>query len=162
MAMSDVIQWQKTNDQYMSTALAWLRLRLLQRVEAPQGEAVTTGGINRQPVPLASLSMPVSDGLDEANLDELRDAMIQLETAEPPPALIILSQRLGFTRFEQEILLLCAGMELDTRIAALCAQVHDRPDRAFPTFALAMVLFDNPAWDALSPERPLRYWRLIE
>jgi hypothetical protein len=25
-----------------------------------------------------------------------------------------------------------------------------------------MSLFDAPAWDALSPERPLRYWRLIE
>jgi hypothetical protein len=27
---------------------------------------------------------------------------------------------------------------------------------------LALALFDAPAWDALSPERPLRYWRLIE
>src|SRR4029079_6436131 len=36
------------------------------------------------------------------------------------------------------------------------------PSRAYPTFALALTLFSDPAWDALSPERPLRYWRLIE
>jgi hypothetical protein len=27
---------------------------------------------------------------------------------------------------------------------------------------LALALFDDPAWDALVPERPLRYWRLLE
>ena len=53
-------------------------------------------------------------------------------------------------------------MELDTRIATLCARAQDDPQRAYPTFALALALFDNPSWDVLSPERPLRYWRLIE
>ncbi|MGH9956863.1 MAG: ATP-binding protein, partial [Pyrinomonadaceae bacterium] len=54
------------------------------------------------------------------------------------------------------------GMELDTRIAALCARAQDDPHRAFPTFALALMIFDEAAWDALSPEGPLRRWRLIE
>ena len=36
------------------------------------------------------------------------------------------------------------------------------PGRPYPTFALAFTLFDGPHWDALSAERPLRYWRLIE
>ena len=36
------------------------------------------------------------------------------------------------------------------------------PERPYPTFALALSLFDEPAWEALSPERPLRYWQLIE
>ena len=53
-------------------------------------------------------------------------------------------------------------MELDTRIPALCARAQDDPQRPYPTFALALALFDDPAWDVLSPERPLRHWRLIE
>jgi hypothetical protein len=53
-------------------------------------------------------------------------------------------------------------MELDTQIPALCAAAQDHPQRTYPTFALAMVLFDKPAWDALAPDRPLRYWQLIE
>jgi hypothetical protein len=53
-------------------------------------------------------------------------------------------------------------MELDSEVAALCAQANRSPHQPYPTFALAMRLFDDPAWDVLSPERPLRYWRLIE
>jgi hypothetical protein len=81
---------------------------------------------------------------------------------DPPPALVVLEHRLGLSQFEQEILFLCAAMELDTRIASLCSRAQDDPNRPYPTFGLALTLFDDPAWDALSPERPLRYWRLIE
>jgi hypothetical protein len=44
----------------------------------------------------------------------------------------------------------------------LCARAHDDPQKAYPTFALALALFEQPSWDVLSPERPLRYWRLLE
>src|SRR5262245_5115620 len=81
---------------------------------------------------------------------------------QPPPALVLLGQQLGLARYEQELLLLCVALELDTRIAALCARAQDDPNRPFPTFALGLALFDDPSWDALSPDRPLRYWRLIE
>ena len=74
----------------------------------------------------------------------------------------MLSERLGLSDFEQNLLLLCAAPELDTRIASLCARAQNDPQKPFPTFALALSLFDNAAWDALSPARPLRYWRLIE
>ena len=88
--------------------------------------------------------------------------MTSLESGDPPPALVGLGQRLGLARFERDVLLLCAALELDTRRAALCARGQDDPQRPYPTFALAMALFDDPAWEALAPERPLRYWRLIE
>jgi hypothetical protein len=52
-------------------------------------------------------------------------------------------------------------MELDTN-AHLCARAQADPYKLYPTFALAFALFDEPAWDVLSPERPLRYWRLLE
>jgi hypothetical protein len=84
------------------------------------------------------------------------------ELTEPPSALAFLGQRLGLSLFEQNVLLLCAAMELDTRIADLCARAQGDTQKGFPTFALALSLFDDPAWDVLSPERPLRYFRLIE
>ena len=46
-------------------------------------------------------------------------------------------------------------MELDTGVPGLCARAQHDPELAFPTFALAMTVFDNAAWDAMSPERPL-------
>src|SRR5262249_60804609 len=81
---------------------------------------------------------------------------------ETPTALELLSDRLGLSPFERNVLFLCAAMELDTRIAGLCAHAQDDPSKPFPTFALTLALFDEPSWDALSPERPLRFWRLIE
>jgi hypothetical protein len=80
----------------------------------------------------------------------------------PPPALATLAARLRLSRFEQDILLLCTAMELDTGIAGLCGRVQGDSAKSYPTFALALHLFDDPSWEALSPERPLRYWRLIE
>jgi hypothetical protein len=84
------------------------------------------------------------------------------QAVEAPSALELLGDRLGLSPFERNVLLLCAAMELDTRTAGLCARAQDDPLKNFPTFALALALFDEPSWDALSPERPLRFWRLIE
>src|SRR5262249_42753405 len=112
-------------------------------------------------LPPAPANIDAAAGVDE----EIAKAAAEMSTAEaatPPPALAILSRNFDLSRFEQEILLLCAAMELDTRTAALCARAQDAPVRPSPTFALAMALFDDPAWDALSPEGPLRHWRLIE
>jgi hypothetical protein len=75
---------------------------------------------------------------------------------------LILVQRLGLSQFEQQLLLLCLSMELDTGMAGLCARCHKEPARLHPTFALAFALFEGASWEALSPERPLRFWRLIE
>jgi ATP-dependent 26S proteasome regulatory subunit len=81
---------------------------------------------------------------------------------ETPSALELLRDRLGLSPFERNVLFLCAAMELDTRIADLCARAQNDSQKNFPTFALALALFDEPSWDALTPERPLRFWRLIE
>jgi ATP-dependent 26S proteasome regulatory subunit len=100
--------------------------------------------------------------LDRSNSSSDAKAPPSPESAELPSALTILCERLCLSPFERNILLLCAAMELDTRIAGLCAHAQDDPAKPFPTFALALALFDEPSWDALSPEGPLRYWRLLE
>lgn len=135
--MNDLAAWHKTNDDYLSAAISWLRLRLMHLTKAHEDD-------------------------DAETLEGARSAMQQLASTDPPPALLILSQRLGLARFETDVLLLCAAMEFDTRIAALCTKAQNDITRPYPTFALALALFDEPVWEALSPERPLRFWQLIE
>lgn len=179
--MSEQQRWQENNTRYITAALHWLRLRLeklaAQRhppVELSPAQSVEhappqekQGLWHRpavEPVHVAQPTHPVVAHPDsDAQLKQKADEMAAAESAgETPPALLMLGQLLELTRFEQEILLLCIAMELDPHIAALCARTQDDSNNAYPTFALAFALFDEPRWDALSPERPLRYWRLIE
>ena len=96
------------------------------------------------------------------HVDRAAAAMAEAAAVDPPPALVILAERLGLSLFEQQVLLLCIAMELDPRIAELCGAAQGDRAAIHPTFALAFDLFDNPAWDVVTPGRPLRYWRLIE
>jgi len=68
----------------------------------------------------------------------------------------------GLSTFERDVLVLCAGMELDTRFPALCAAAQDDAAKPYPTFALALAVLPEPHWSALLPDSPLRRWRLIE
>ena len=67
----------------------------------------------------------------------------------------------GLSRFERSLLLLCAGMELESGWGNLCAAAND-PKSAYPTFSLAMAVLDYPDWSAISPAANLRRWQLIE
>jgi hypothetical protein len=82
--------------------------------------------------------------------------------AEPPAALELLGDRLGLSRFERLVLMLAAATELDPGIAARCAEANGNPMEAYPTLALALAMLPGATWDVVSPQRPLRYWRLIE
>jgi len=160
--------WQHNNDAFLQAALRWLSLRLRRLADAPRPQATEAPPeparsvfFRRRETVKPPLALP-SAAPYEAELKQARGAMAQAESMQPPPALIILGNRLGLSRFEQEVLLLCAAVELDTRIAGLCARAQQNPAQSYPTFALALALFNDPAWDLLSPERPLRQWRLIE
>jgi ATPase family associated with various cellular activities (AAA)/Winged helix domain, variant len=147
--MADHAAWQQLNETYLAKAFAWQRLRLMRFAARQQDSS------SRQQDDGSTFDA----GADVAALAAELDAF---EQQSPPPALIVLSRLFKLSRFERNLLLLCAGMELDTSIAALCARAQNDSHRAFPTFALALALFDEPAWDVLSPERPLRRWRMIE
>jgi hypothetical protein len=137
--------------------------RLLSRDPKPGPHTQEIPIVNR-PLPSAGLISSSSSGQADplAEAEELEKEILAREATEHPPALVTLVARLELSRFERDVLLLACGMELDTRIATRCARAHDDPTRAYPTFALAMSLFDSPSWDVLSPERPLRFWRLVE
>lgn len=177
--MNDLVAWQTANDRYLSDALAWLRAKLERLAEQtmPEAKTVERAAAQSQPLPHSLFKRVVTlskSTATEPNVFSPPDVMEDKEQSTPLPlpvddekqehfaALRMLGQRFGLTEFERSVLLLCAAMELDTRTAWLCARAQGDPNKAYPTFALALILFDEPAWDILSPERPLRYWRLIE
>ncbi|WP_405933042.1 ATP-binding protein [Streptomyces sp. NBC_00827] len=68
----------------------------------------------------------------------------------------------GLTPFERDLVLLTAAYELDPTTAARCAAAGGDPERAHPTFSLALAALDGAHWSALTPVAPLRRWRLVD
>ncbi|HYH08446.1 MAG TPA: ATP-binding protein [Thermoanaerobaculia bacterium] len=185
---ADLATWHQTNDAYLAAAVEWLRLLLTHRAPSPAPEPVLMPNDQRatprpdtppeeqsawwsfrrspvNPTPAPPPTRPALPAVPLVTAEDVRLAAERVRAAEsvdPAPAMILLARRTGLTNFERDLLLLAVAMELDTRIAALCARAQDDGGRPFPTFALAVSLFEDASWDALSPDRPLRYWRLLE
>ncbi|MFI6692840.1 ATP-binding protein [Streptomyces sp. NPDC050433] len=85
-----------------------------------------------------------------------------LTAAPAPPALEALTACFSLSSFERDVILLTAAAELDPSTTTRCAAATGDPDRAHPTFALALAALTEPHWSALTPVAPLRRWRLIE
>ncbi|KZL49176.1 AAA family ATPase [Nodularia spumigena CENA596] len=132
--MTEYDSWPERNAEYLAVSLNWLRSRLKLLTQSTSQE----------------------------DIDKTAKIMAELAEIEPPPALIILSHIFGLSDFERSLLLLCAAMEFATDIAQLCAAAQDNPQRPYPTFALALSCFDHVTWDVVLPNRPLRYWQLLE
>ena len=82
--------------------------------------------------------------------------------AQRPPALLRIADAFGLSAFERNMLLLCAGVELDPEIARLCAGAASDGGQPFASFSLAFATLPEAHWSALAPGAPLRCWRLIE
>jgi AAA+ superfamily predicted ATPase len=136
--------WQVANQRALSAALEIVRLQL------QAAAAQTTEG-----TAAPRLEPPAQQAAKQIYADIAR-------AVSPPPALESLSAKLRLSSFEQSILLLCAGMELDSAFANACFGVQGSRQMNFATFGLALALFPNAHWSALAPDAPLRYWRLIE
>jgi hypothetical protein len=95
-----------------------------------------------------------------AELDRIADEL-RLQMQEPP-AIDVLSELFRLTSFERSLLLLCAGAEMDSRLADACAQAQGHPQRTYVSFGLAMALFHDSHWDAITLARPLRRFRMTE
>src|SRR5262245_52208188 len=95
----------------------------------------------------------------QATSEGVREAQASL----PQPAAIDqLAEIFGLSPFERDLLLLCAGVEMDAELAACCAAASGAANRPFATFGLALAALADPHWSALTPVRPLRLWRLLE
>lgn len=135
--------WLEANQRYLSSAINIVRNSL---------ERYTTTIAN-----LDRTAEPESKGKNSWNeLEELASSM------SDPPALERLCAIFSLSPFERDILLLCAGIELDSGFASLCAAAQGDKSKSYPTFSLALAALDNPHWSAIVPISALRRWRLIE
>jgi ATPase family associated with various cellular activities (AAA)/Winged helix domain, variant len=132
MTGPQTLTWYEANQRYLTAALGTVR----EALERHAGED------EDRPIPLRRKKDP--------------------DTFEPPPALETLCAMFGLSTFERDLLLLCAGVELDSGFAACCAAAQDDGGRTSPTFSLALAVLPDAHWSALNPASPLRRWRLIE
>jgi hypothetical protein len=124
--------WSEANQRHLSAALKLIRYRL-------RGELNT---------------------VEAQESARQRDAaVLEMSVA---PALRLIERAFGLTPFERDILLLSAGVELDTEVAQACAEAHGDSGRPYVTFSLALKALEEPHWSALSPTGPLRRWSLVE
>jgi hypothetical protein len=162
-------EWESANAQSLSDALAWLRIRFERfiaanydkTVEDEERAPVHSPDAEEKPKRRRYAAPKIAAQRAKHEPLSLDHAPVGAPT-NPSSGLAILGRLFGLTPFELDVLLLCVAFELDGRIAELCARAHNEPQRAYPTFALAMMLFDEPSWDVTTMERPLRGWHLID
>ncbi len=138
--------WNEANQRYLTAALAVVREALEGHVARSRAEH--EGG-----------SRAHGAGLEGAARRALE---VAAEAMPSPAALETLATAFGLSAFERALLLLCAGVELESGFASLCAEAQGDPARAFPTFGLALAALPQSHWSAMSPAAPLRRWRMIE
>jgi ATPase family associated with various cellular activities (AAA) len=133
-SLSAAVSWLDQNQAYLAAEFADLRQRLSGTPEETQDGAT---GV-------------------EHHADALRASMAA------PPAIDRLAQLFALTRFERELLLLCAGVDLDSRLAERCAEAQGSSQKTYATFGLAMAVLPEAHWDAITPSRPLRRFRMLD
>jgi ATPase family protein associated with various cellular activities (AAA)/winged helix domain-containing protein len=134
--MSERPDWPEANQRYLMAAVGVAR-EMLEKLAPPSSPS---GGVVSR-----------------------RDALEEAAAAMPSPsALELLCTKFGLSEFERDLLLLCAGVELDSRFASLCARAQGDPAKLYPTFSLALAALPSAHWSAITPAAPLRRWRMIE
>jgi hypothetical protein len=181
--------WVEANNRYLVASIAWLKLRLryllaggapVSLAVVPAAAVVTpktpsSGFVSRvlgrgsQSAKAAPAAPPIPDAASapraSVTAEDVRAALAARDEAarmDPPPALLLLAERFELSAFERDTLLLCAAMEWDAEVVALCARAQHDSAHQWPTFGLALELFDDPSWDALAAHRSLRYARMLE
>jgi hypothetical protein len=134
------MSWRAANWHYLQAAIATVCSFLEQQAAHVQNQS-TTASLSNQAHPFLHNMV--------AQMDELT-------------ALEQLCSTFNLSLFERNLLLLCAGMELDHRIPSLCARAQGNDALSYPTFNLALATLPEPHWSALVPDAPLRRWQLIE
>ena len=87
-----------------------------------------------------------------------------LPNDDPDSAALTLGTLFGLSVFERELLVLAAGVEIDSGLRDAVARAQGTTLERLPRlqFSLALAILPQPHWDALSAAGPLRYWSLLE
>jgi hypothetical protein len=132
--MMDTLTWQAANQEYLAAALGLVRQALVDYARPDPRESTGSDVVLQEALQRAGDRLPA------------------------PAALNTLCTAFGLSNFERDVLLLCAGMELEAAFASDSAALNE----PYATFGLALAALPAPHWSALLPTAPLRYWRLIE
>src|SRR5438874_1126842 len=143
--------WPEANQRYLMARLQVVRLALerhVARVSLNQGDVD------------ANLNAEQSE---QSGFDEVSHLIDKAAAALPAPAALDhLCDAFSLSPFERDLLLLCAGVELNGDFHSLCASAQGDARRNYATFSLALAALPGAHWNALTPIAPLRRWRLIE
>jgi AAA+ superfamily predicted ATPase len=131
-------QWQNANIKYLMASVAVIEQILSSYITEPE------------------------NCLSSLKVEQARLELAAASVMPFPSALQELAIAFNLSDFERDVLLLCAGMELQQNFDSLCAEVQGNGQLSYPTFNLAMSALTAPHWSALSPDSPLRRWQLIE
>jgi hypothetical protein len=149
------------NQAYLLAGLTWLRACLAvdkHKVSSdPEPKSSWPMFRKKQPETLLLTAPPASSAVASA-----RAAFDDAAARRPAPALVELAERVGLSRFETDMLMLLAAMEIDPGLPDLLAALPGPTSLRAPSFGLAMSLFAEARWDVLSPHRPLRALRMVE
>jgi hypothetical protein len=94
-------------------------------------------------------------------------ASLPIPESTPPPTAALptpldrLTTTFGLSSFDQMLLLLGVGLEIDPAIPALCGQVMGIEGRAYPSIGLASRLSDQYPIQALDLNFPIHRWQLV-
>ncbi len=124
----------QSNTVLLARTLEWLRSRLIDMIDPDQASSDT---------------------------HVMRAAAPSLEETDALPAVATLAETFGLSEGEQLTLLLCAAPEFDPSFSALFAAAQRDASKTYPTFWLALMLFEGLAWDVVTEHHPLRYWQMI-
>ena len=94
-------------------------------------------------------------------VDARSETLPKADVASSGDGLAVLVHRCGLSPFEQDVLVMAAGAELDQAVAELCARAQGDPARRYATFGLALRAIGGGHWDAVSADRPLRALALL-
>jgi hypothetical protein len=132
--VNDAARWVVENQRDLAAALDRVRRLLVRHAE-------------RDPAGPPAASSPDSGAAD---------------ASKEPFAVASICRLFGLSAFERDVVLLCAGVEMDARFPALIAAAQGDPSRRAPTFGLALAALPDAHWSALTPAAPLRAFRIVE
>jgi hypothetical protein len=162
--------WERMNNDFLAASLEALRAKLVSFGSAHRGSEAD------RPLEPAPRRPSLADRLFHRGSPKLAlppgdspaaDGTTRIATtqehdhADGAPAIVDLANRLALSQFEREVVLLAVASELDPQLDGLCARAQGDAGRPYPSFALALRVFDDPVWSALAPDGPLRRLQLI-
>lgn len=159
--------WLAANQQALAAAFRRLSVRLQSSLALARSQAGGAGsGRDADSGDLrgsaAEDAVEIADGADGGSAVAGAQAASAIAAAAiEPPAFERIVQVFGLSGFERDVLLLAAAVEMDPALATLVAAVQQSRHRTL-SFGLALGLLEGAHWSALSPQAPLRRWRLIE